>query len=711
MSAEWGQDEAAETPPAPPEDAASSDDTWADRSPDTAAAEEATEADTSGVGGGEVDDSWADESAETIADDPNVTQEPEAAAEDTATAAEITGGPADVQFGDTWAEEWAPEGAANDGAETIEAISEEPEDAAEGPEDAAKEPEDAAEEPEDAAEEPEDAAEEPEDAAEEPEDAAEEPEVPAEIPESGAEDSDDRAELPETGEAETLDPDDTWGHEPPHAAADNDDTTDVAVEEPDDDTEEPGAVAAYDGDHDDTWADEPAIASLDEAADRKMAEDIAALRAEQQILRDQGNLQAIADIDAFIDRLPVDDALKSVPSPPEDALDRRMAQDIISLRAEQDILRDQGNLEAVREIDTFIGNLPVDDRIRADPQGYLDGQFDEASQREAGMEILRQHFDNLGNEVFEMGKETASGRAYFESTDPLDRFSERLAAADGVYMLALHGSSDATYVSGVPVTAREVGDMIRADPKFAGAEVVHLHSCQTGAGQDCFAQQLANELGIPVEAPTNYAWLGPNGDAWVSGLEWVRQPDGSDAAQPMAATAADRWETFSPQTSDRDSEAERRVGPANPVIESRDEPAAAASGRFANLMLGVAFGAKLAGGIPDAQPPPDFRAEPPAVVQPADGTQLSAATPGQQPESHPIDEAPQGSPHPERREGGDAEPDDDDPNDAAAQAREAVEGALRGSRVRRSPAFSPRLPKPAPRDNRPTPYRRGKGPR
>jgi hypothetical protein len=64
----------------------------------------------------------------------------------------------------------------------------------------------------------------------------------------------------------------------------------------------------------------------------------------------------------------------------EAAEDRQMAENIVALRQEADILRQQGNDEGAQEQEDFIARLPVSEAIKADPQGYLDSlRTDEVS--------------------------------------------------------------------------------------------------------------------------------------------------------------------------------------------------------------------------------------------------------------------------------------------------------------------------------------------
>lgn len=51
---------------------------------------------------------------------------------------------------------------------------------------------------------------------------------------------------------------------------------------------------------------------------------------------------------------------------------------------------------------------------------------------------------------------------------------------------------------------KEFADMIKKHPKWPGSNEVVLYSCKQGKGGDkSFAKKLANELGVPVWAPTD----------------------------------------------------------------------------------------------------------------------------------------------------------------------------------------------------------------
>ena len=64
--------------------------------------------------------------------------------------------------------------------------------------------------------------------------------------------------------------------------------------------------------------------------------------------------------------------------------------------------------------------------------------------------------------------------------------------------------------------ARRVADIIRALPEFKGAKKIVLLSCNVGKGEDSLAQQVAVELGMPVEAPNKFIFIDSNGDITIA---------------------------------------------------------------------------------------------------------------------------------------------------------------------------------------------------
>ena len=62
-----------------------------------------------------------------------------------------------------------------------------------------------------------------------------------------------------------------------------------------------------------------------------------------------------------------------------------------------------------------------------------------------------------------------------------------------------------------------VSNISRRSDVYNG-QTIRLWSCNTGALDNGFAQNLANKLNVEVYAPTNYLWSTPNGNYFVAGM-------------------------------------------------------------------------------------------------------------------------------------------------------------------------------------------------
>lgn len=154
------------------------------------------------------------------------------------------------------------------------------------------------------------------------------------------------------------------------------------------------------------------------------------------------------------------------------------------------------------------------------------------------------------SEFIEAEFRTAAGSAFFYASDT----DYRSAAGDvppypGEYTLDLHGTPDSVALGDSDgelreLSANQFADVVRSSTGWAG-EPIRLFSCNTGADSDGFAQQLANELGVAVTAPTKPVWSTPGGSPFVTESGWVTI-DGQNvwtAIWPPTGT----WITFSPQ--------------------------------------------------------------------------------------------------------------------------------------------------------------------
>jgi filamentous hemagglutinin len=86
---------------------------------------------------------------------------------------------------------------------------------------------------------------------------------------------------------------------------------------------------------------------------------------------------------------------------------------------------------------------------------------------------------------------------------------------DGVYDVVAHGGTAIIQIthSGKPlaIDSRTAARLIQSKGEYKRGQPIRLLSCSTGSSTSGFAQNLANKLGVIVEAPTKLVWAYPNG--------------------------------------------------------------------------------------------------------------------------------------------------------------------------------------------------------
>ncbi len=146
-------------------------------------------------------------------------------------------------------------------------------------------------------------------------------------------------------------------------------------------------------------------------------------------------------------------------------------------------------------------------------------------------------------------KTTDVGTAFFDDADPVSKTTDQVPEYPGEYVLDLHGSPDAVEIPG-----DDGGKHLMSPTEFAGVlkngsgwngEPIRLFSCETGQDPNGFAQQLANELGVSVTAPTESVWTTGNGsepvvsagEPQLIGGDWIDVPIDPPTGE---------WKTFTP---------------------------------------------------------------------------------------------------------------------------------------------------------------------
>ncbi|MBR2483177.1 MAG: hypothetical protein IKB53_00335, partial [Oscillospiraceae bacterium] len=110
---------------------------------------------------------------------------------------------------------------------------------------------------------------------------------------------------------------------------------------------------------------------------------------------------------------------------------------------------------------------------------------------------------------------TQGGFECFPDGDPLKRNVQNVKPIEGFFDVAMHGEPDVVCFGGRNrnMTARMLASVIRHSEGYTGQNV-RLLSCSTGTSEGdslCFAEELANALGVTVQAPNNTLYIFPNG--------------------------------------------------------------------------------------------------------------------------------------------------------------------------------------------------------
>lgn len=118
--------------------------------------------------------------------------------------------------------------------------------------------------------------------------------------------------------------------------------------------------------------------------------------------------------------------------------------------------------------------------------------------------------------------EMQQGFSCFPDGDVLAGRSKLVQPIDGFFDVAMHGSQTAVAFGSkeANMSPRLLASLIRHSKGYSGQNI-RLLSCNTGKpnGDDlCFAEELANALGVVVEAPDNYLIILPSGKLQIGYL-------------------------------------------------------------------------------------------------------------------------------------------------------------------------------------------------
>ncbi|NRQ42473.1 RHS repeat protein [Rheinheimera sp. YQF-2] len=107
----------------------------------------------------------------------------------------------------------------------------------------------------------------------------------------------------------------------------------------------------------------------------------------------------------------------------------------------------------------------------------------------------------------------------FSSNENIHNYAKKVNNTASVLRVGAHGDPTQIVDSiGLTVSAKKLASMIKAHPKYQDGMMVDLLSCNTGKGENSYAQQLAEELGSPVRAPDEFLWYYSDGKLAPMGM-------------------------------------------------------------------------------------------------------------------------------------------------------------------------------------------------
>ena len=141
--------------------------------------------------------------------------------------------------------------------------------------------------------------------------------------------------------------------------------------------------------------------------------------------------------------------------------------------------------------------------------------------------------DAMLHQVYESGRYSVGDATFMDANDAfVSNISRRTDVdANGYFDVIAHGTPNGIQITHngkhMIVDHRTAARLIQNSAGYNG-QAIRLLSCNTGALDNGFAQNLANKLNVEVYAPTNFLWSTPNGNYFVAGMNNSRLPDMND---------------------------------------------------------------------------------------------------------------------------------------------------------------------------------------
>lgn len=177
-----------------------------------------------------------------------------------------------------------------------------------------------------------------------------------------------------------------------------------------------------------------------------------------------------------------------------------------------------------------------------DPFGdSSDEPVDEAATDSVGVDTLDGAPTDAQAAFCQAGTATPIGFAFLPEIDQAAAFD--VPPFPGEYVLDTHGTPSSVAVDGAVLDASQFAEVVAHETDWNG-EPIRLFSCSTGQDAEGFAQQLANQLGVDVTAPTQAVWSSADGSVPLGDAVYDPLTGGWYPPDPPGG----EWVKFTPQT-------------------------------------------------------------------------------------------------------------------------------------------------------------------
>lgn len=143
------------------------------------------------------------------------------------------------------------------------------------------------------------------------------------------------------------------------------------------------------------------------------------------------------------------------------------------------------------------------------------------------------------------------GSKFVNPTDQLYTNADKIKPIEGYGDIVIHGTPDSLLINGLDgeqweYGAKEAAEMIRNSREFHG-QPIRLIACQTGAKENGIAQQIADELGVEVMAPTEIVNVDIDGEMFLcDNGELAEIWNTSSAEERKDIRQHGEWKVFKP---------------------------------------------------------------------------------------------------------------------------------------------------------------------